>query len=168
MAPSMKFRKRIVSGVRSGWKWWNESPPPKVASPTIVAVAPIEEAPAALAGLGRLIAKALRGSEGETTTTALSTDTDTHPGEAFYRYESANPAFSRVTSTGGVTPKTFAAPASDGVVPFELRSSSYKLPHPDIPRPIVRDLFPPSGTAIVGPRSVIGGNKNEVMFPFGY
>jgi RHS repeat-associated protein len=157
----------IVSGVRQWWKWWT-APQTEVATPTIVAAAPIEEAPAALVGLGRLIAKALRGSEGETTTTALSTIRVTHPGEAFYRYESANPAFSRVTSTGGVTAKTFAAPASDGVVPRDLRISSYKLPHPDIPRPIVRDLFPPPGTAIVGPRSVIAGTKNEVMFPFGY
>jgi hypothetical protein len=157
---------RIVSGVRQWWKWWTS--PQELATPTIVAVAPIEEAPAALAGLGRLISKAFRASEAETTSTALSTIRVTHPGETFYRYETAKPAFSRITSTGGVTPKTFAAPASDGVVPFELRASSYKLPHPEIPRPIVRTLSPPPGTAVIGPRSVVGGPGNEAMFPFGY
>ena len=63
---------RIASGVRQWWNRWM-LPPPGVAAPTIVAVAPIEEAPAALAGLSRLIAKALRASEAEATSTTLST-----------------------------------------------------------------------------------------------
>jgi RHS repeat-associated protein len=159
---------RIVSGMRQLWKRLNPPPRPGLSTPTFVAIAPIEEAPAALAGLGRLISKAFRASEAETTSTALSTIRVTQPGETFYRYETANPAFSRITSNGGVTPKTFAAPASDGVVPLELRVSSYNFPHPEIPRPIVRTLYPPPGAAIIGPRSVVEGTKNEVMFPFGY
>jgi hypothetical protein len=158
----------IASWAQQAWKRLNPPLPPGVSAGTIVAAAPIEEAPAALAGLGRLITKAFRASEAETTTTALSTIRVTHPGEAFYRYETANPAFSRITESGGVTPKTFAAPASDCVVPLYLRASAYGLPHPEIPRLFVRTLSPPTGTAIIGPRSVIGGTKNEVIFPFGY
>jgi RHS repeat-associated protein len=135
---------------------------------TIVAAAPIEEAPAALAGLGRVVSRMLRASEEGTTSTALSTIRATHPGETFYRYESGNPAFSRVTSSGGVTPETFAAPVTEGRVPIHLRASTYKLPHPEIPRPVVVTLRPPPGTSIIGPRSVVGGSGNEVMFPFGY
>jgi hypothetical protein len=99
------------------------------------ATAPIEEAAAALAGLGRFISRMLRASEEGTTSTALSTIRVTHPGETFYRYESGNPAFSRVASSGGVTPETFAAPASDGLVPIHLRASTYKLPSSNIPPP---------------------------------
>jgi hypothetical protein len=134
----------------------------------VVAAAPLEEAPAALSGLGRLISRIFRASEEQTTSTALSTIRVTHSGETFYRYESGNPAFSRVASTGGVTPKTFAAPASDGRVPIHLRASTYKLPDPNILRPVVRALRPPPGTAVIGPRSVVGGPGNEVIFPFGY
>ena len=135
---------------------------------TMFAAAPIEEAPAALAGLGRLMSRMFRASEEGTTSTALSTIRVTHPGETFYRYETGNPAFSRVTSSGGVTPQTFAAPASDGLVPIHLRASTYKLPSSHIPRPIVKTLAPPPGTAVIGPRSVVGGPGNEVMFLFGY
>jgi RHS repeat-associated protein len=159
---------RIVSGAQQSWKRLNEPPAPGVAAPTIVAVAPVEEAPAALAGLGRLIAKALRASEERTTSTALSAIRVTRPGEAFYRYESANPAFSRITSTGGVTPETFAAPVSDGLVPINMRPSTYNLPNPNILRPVVTTLRPPPGTAVIGPRSVVGGPGHEAMFPFGY
>jgi RHS repeat-associated protein len=135
---------------------------------TFVAAAPIEEAPAAVAAVGRVISRLFRASEEATTSTALSTIRVTQPGEIFYRYESANPAFSRITSTGGVTPETFAAPVSDGVVPMQLRSSTYSLPSPNILRPIVHTLGPPPGTAIIGPRSVVGGHGNEAMFLFGY
>jgi len=159
---------RIAEWAQQAWKRLNPPPPPGVKMGTVIAAAPIEEAPAALASLGRLISKTLRASEAETTSTALSTIRVTRPGESFYRYETANPAFSRITESGGVTPKTFAAPTSDGVVPLHLRGSAYKLPNPEIPRPVVRSLSPPPGTAIIGPRSVIEGTKNEVMFPFGY
>ena len=140
----------------------------KTVCPTIVAVAPIEEAPAAIAGLSRLISRMLRASGEETTSTALSTIRFTHSGETFYRYESGSPAFSRVTSSGGVTPETFAAPTSDGLLPIRLRASTYKLPDPHIARPTVITLRPSPGTAVIGPRSVVGGTGNEVFFPFGY
>jgi RHS repeat-associated protein len=140
----------------------------KVVQGTIVAAAPIEEVPSLFASVARLVSRLFRASEEATTSTALSTIRVTHPGETFYRYETGNPAFSRVTSSGGVTPETFAAPASDGLVPIHLRASTYKLPKPDIPRPIVKTLGPPPGTAVIGPRSVVGGPGNEVMFPFGY
>ncbi len=135
---------------------------------TMFAAAPVEEAPAALAGLGRFISRMFRASEEGTTSTALSTIRFTHSGETFYRYESGSSAFSRVTSSGGVTPETFAAPTSDGLVPIHLRVSTYKLPTPNIPRPNVINLRPSPGTAVIGPRSVVGGPGNEVMFPFGY
>lgn len=66
--------------------------------------------------------------------TALSEIRYTQAGEKFVRYESANPAFSRVTSRGGVTPGTYAAPASDGLVPVGQRISTYNLPSANIPR----------------------------------
>jgi len=37
----------------------------------------------------------------------LSTYRRTQPGETFLRYESGNPAFTRVTAEGGLTPGTF-------------------------------------------------------------
>lgn len=63
----------------------------------------------------------------KTAGTELSVLRYTQKGETFLRYESANPAFSRVTSGGGVTPGTFAASASDGLVPVAQRSSVYNL-----------------------------------------
>jgi RHS repeat-associated protein len=140
----------------------------KLCAGTVVAAAPIEEAPAALAALGRVISRLFRASEEGTTIRALSTMRVTQPGETFYRYESGNPAFTRITASGGVTPETFVAPVSDGVVPIDLRASTYNLPNPQILRPTVRALGPPPGTAIIGPRSVVGGLGNEAMFPFGY
>jgi len=100
--------------------------------------------------------------------TALSTYRLTTEGETFMRYESANPAFSRVTPTGGVTPGTFAAPASDGLIPVGERVPTYNLPSPNIPRPNAIPLNPPAGTPVIGPRPVSGGTGNEVIFPFGF
>ena len=100
--------------------------------------------------------------------TELSVIRYTQEGEKFLRYESANTAFSRITSSGGVTPGTFAAPASDGMVPLMQRAGMYNLPNPEILRPNVFKLQPPAGTPVIGPRSVVGGPGNEVIFPFGY
>jgi len=102
------------------------------------------------------------------TTTALSPFRLTTEGESFIRYESANPAYTRVTSSGGVQPGTFAAPASDGIIPLADRISVYNLPSADIHRPNITTLNPPAGTLIVGPRPVSGGTGNEVIFPMGY
>jgi hypothetical protein len=101
-------------------------------------------------------------------TTALSTYRVTQEGETFIRYESDNPAFTRITPSGGVTPGTFAAPASDGIIPVADRVPTYNLPSPEIPRPNVNILTPPAGTPIIGPRPVVGGPGNEVIFPMGY
>jgi RHS repeat-associated protein len=92
----------------------------------------------------------------------------TGPGESFIRYESANSAFTRITPGGGVTPGTFAAPASDGLVPVANRASVYNLPSAQIPRPNAITLTPPAGTPIIGPRPVAGGSGNEVLFPMGF
>lgn len=92
----------------------------------------------------------------------------TGPGETFIRYESGNPAFTRITPGGGVTPGTFAAPSSDGIVPLANRAPVYNLPNPQIPRPNVITLTPRPGTPIIGPRPVVGGTGNEVIFPMGY
>ncbi len=90
------------------------------------------------------------------TTTALSEIRYTQAGEKFIRYESANPAFSRITPRGGVTPGTYAAPASDGLVPVGQRISTYNLPSPNIPRTNYVMLEPPARTAVIGPRTVAG------------
>jgi len=115
------------------------------------------------------IAKCLRGGTkaAEGTSTALSTLRYTTEGETFLRYESADAAFSHITPSG-VTPRTFAAPVSDGLVPLEQRISTYNLPNPEIPRPNVFTLRPPAGTPVIGPRPVMGGPGNEVLFPHGY
>ncbi len=99
---------------------------------------------------------------------ALTTVRLTAPGETFLRYESGNPAFSRVTSGGGVTPGTYAAPVSDGFVSVRRRGGVYNLPNPEIPRTSISILEPPPGTPIVGPRPVSGGTGNEVLFPQGF
>ena len=118
-------------------------------------------------GVSAGVAVAAEGAAGETTT-ALSTIRYTQPGETFIRYESTSPAFSRVTPTGGVTPGTYAAPASDGLVPVGERVSTYNLPSPDIPRPNAVFLRPPPGTPVIGPGNVVGGTGNEVIFPVGF
>jgi len=100
--------------------------------------------------------------------TALSTVRLTAPGETFIRYESANTAFSRVTPAGGVTPNTFAAPLSEGVIPLGERAAVYNLPSPEIPRTSLYVLRPPGGTPVIGPRPVVGGTGNEVVFPVGF
>lgn len=92
----------------------------------------------------------------------------TAPGETFIRYESANPAFTKITPSGGVKPGTFAAPASDGFIPVADRVSVYNLPSPQITRPNTVTLTPPPETPIIGPRPVVGGTGNEVIFPRGY
>jgi hypothetical protein len=102
------------------------------------------------------------------TSKALSTIRYTRPGEKFYRYETANPVFSRITSGGGVTRGTFAAPASDGFVPVGQRVARYNLPRPEIPRPRSVLLEPHAGTPVIGPRTVSGGAGNEVIFPLGF
>jgi len=91
----------------------------------------------------------------------------TQPGETFIRYESGNPAFSKISSNGNVAPGTYAAPASDGVVPVSGRAGAYNLPSPEIPRSQVFQLQPAAGTPIIGPRPVAGGTGNEVIFPAG-
>jgi hypothetical protein len=101
-------------------------------------------------------------------TTALSTYRLTSEGETFVRYESDNPAFTRIGSSGGVAPGTFAAPTSDGIIPLADRAQTYNLPNPEIPRPVIKILTPPAGTPIIGPRPVAGGPGNEVIFPTGY
>ena len=98
----------------------------------------------------------------------MSTWSPTAPGEVFIRYESANTAFTRITPNGGVTPGTLAAPASDGLVPLAERAPTYNLPSPEIPRSNAIILAPPPGTPIIGPRPVVGGPGNEVIFPTGY
>ncbi len=50
-------------------------------------------------------------------TTALSTYRSTTAGETFIRYESANPAFSKFTTNGGLPSGSYAAPMSDGFIP---------------------------------------------------
>ncbi len=92
----------------------------------------------------------------------------TRPGETFIRYESADPAFTHITPSGGVTPRTFAALASDGVIPAANRITVNNLPSRHIPRPNSFLLAPPPGTLILGPRPVAGGTGNEVMFPMGF
>jgi len=99
--------------------------------------------------------------------TELSVMRYTQKGETFLRYEST--AFSsRITSSGGVTAQTFAAPISDGLVPLAQRSSTYNLFSPNVLRTEVFTLRPPAGTAIIGPRSVVGGTGKEVIFPVGF
>jgi RHS repeat-associated protein len=99
---------------------------------------------------------------------ALSTIRYTRPGETFFRYESNNPAFSRVTRSGGLRSGTYAAPVSDGLIPLSGRASVYNLPDPMILRTESFVLRPPPNTLIIGPKPVMGGTGNEVIFPFGY
>jgi len=99
---------------------------------------------------------------------ALSTIRYTRPGERFVRYESNNKKFSRVTRGGGVRSGTYAAPRSDGLVPVSQRPGVYNLPDPSIPRTEVYFLEPPPNTLIIGPRPVMGGTGNEVLFPWGF
>jgi hypothetical protein len=99
--------------------------------------------------------------------TELSLIRYTQPGEKFIRYESANAQYTKITSTGGVQPGTYAAPASDGIIPVADRVQVYNLPSPSIPRPEIKIITPPPNTPIIGPRSVDGGTGNEVIFPTG-
>jgi hypothetical protein len=99
---------------------------------------------------------------------ALSTIRLTHAGETFRRYESGNALFSRVTSTGGVKAGTYAAPWADGLTPLTRRASVYNLPDPMILRTETFMLRPPPNSLVVGPRPVVGGTGNEVLFPWGF
>jgi hypothetical protein len=110
------------------------------------------------------IAPALVTSQGR----ALSTIRLTRPGETFIRYESDNLAFSRITATRGVRPGTYAAPMSDGLIPLTRRAGVYNLPDPGILRSQTYILRPPVNTPIIGPRPVVGGTGNEVLFPWGF
>ena len=101
-------------------------------------------------------------------TTALSTYRSTTAGETFIRYESANPAFSKFTTNGGLPSGSYAAPMSDGFIPVADRIGVYNLPSANIPRTSATIFSPPTGTPIIGPRPVIGGSGNEVLFPFGF
>jgi hypothetical protein len=105
--------------------------------------------------------------EAETALKDESTLRYTEPGETFIRYESGDPAFSKISPNGNVAPGTYAAPASDGVVPVLDRAGAYNLPNPEIPRTQVFQLQPAAGTPIFGPRPVVGGTGNEVIFPDG-
>jgi hypothetical protein len=71
-----------------------------------------------LGALGEWLDGTEQGATAKSTGTALSTIRYTHDGETFLRYESGNPAFSRVTGSGGLQPGTFAAPASEGIQPI--------------------------------------------------
>jgi hypothetical protein len=132
---------------------------------TTPVIDPIDFLSGGIAGVAR---SSIRSVAAKATSTELSVIRYTHAGETFIRYESGNPAFSRVTASGGLTPGTYAAPASNGVIPLELRASTYNLPSPDILRSDAIILRPPVGTPVIGPRSVVGGTGDEVIFPFGY
>lgn len=54
------------------------------------------------------------------------------------------------------------------LIPMADLAPTYNLPSPQIPRPNVNILTPPGGTPIIGPRPVVGGTGNEVIFPMGY
>ena len=97
----------------------------------------------------------------------LSTYRLTQPGETFIRYETGNPAFSRVTAAGGLTPGTFVAPSSEGLLPQSALNARYNLPSPEIPRVRGFQISPPGGTWVTGPGPVAGGTGYEVVFPFG-
>ena len=118
------------------------------------------------------LAGALRSRAGAAETTAARTGTElstlryTQPGESFIRYESPQ-LTTRITPGGGVTPGTFAAPISDGLVPVEFRTGVYNLYGPEL-RTDAYLLRPPPGTPIIGPRPVVGGTGNEVIFPNGH
>jgi len=132
---------------------------------TTPAIDPIDLLSAGIAGLLR---SSISSVAARATTAELSVIRYTRAGETFIRYESGNPAFSRVTASGGVRAGTYAAPVSDGVVPLELRASTYNLPSPNILRSDAIILRPPAGIPVIGPRSVVGGLGDEVIFPFGY
>jgi RHS repeat-associated protein len=132
---------------------------------TTPAIDPIDLLSAGIAGLLR---SSISSVAARATTAELSVIRYTRAGETFIRYESGNPAFSRVTASGGVRAGTYAAPVSNGVVPLELRASIYNLPSPNILRSDAIILRPPAGTPVIGPRSVVGGLGDEVIFPFGY
>jgi RHS repeat-associated protein len=91
----------------------------------------------------------------------------TQEGESFIRYESGNPAFSRATTEGGLIPRTYAAPSSEGLLPQSSLNAQYNLWSPEIPRVNAFHITPPAGTPIIGPRPVVGGLGNEVIFPMG-
>lgn len=100
-------------------------------------------------------------------TMALSPYRVTTAGESFIRYESGAADFSRVTTEGGLIPRTYAAPASERLLPQSSLNAQYNLWSPEIPRVNAFQITPPAGTPIIGPRPVMGGLGNEVVFPMG-
>jgi len=103
----------------------------------------------------------------ETASTDLSTVRFTQDGESFIRYETGNPAFSRVTADGGLLPGTYAAPVSEGVQVQGALNDLYNLPSPELPRTNYFQIYPPAGTPVIGPGTVTGGSGSEVIFPSG-
>ena len=93
----------------------------------------------------------------------------TGPGETYYRYESGDPLYSRITPYGQLQPNTFAAAPNESGDPAltSQLNDYYNLPNPDIPRTQSFCVQPPEGTLIVGPRPVAGGTGSEVLFPAG-
>jgi RHS repeat-associated protein len=91
----------------------------------------------------------------------------TTQGEEFIRYENGHPKVTKITETGGVKPNTYAAPASEGVLPVDQLPSRYNLPDPELPRGRYTVIKPPAGTFVEGPKPVMGGTGTEVVFPFG-
>ncbi len=126
-------------------------------------------APQQPAGLLPQYAESLSENGADTVTpgSEISTYRQTTAGETYLRYESGNPDYTQITSEGGVLPQTYAATASEGVVPQGELGVQYNLPNPQIPRQVYYQLEPPEGTWIVGPRPVAGGPGNEVLFPYG-
>jgi YD repeat-containing protein len=133
-----------------------------------------EDAARAARDLARLLPRPQQAETGEQCTaaqgggtgTALSPLRYSQPGEAFLRYETGNPDFSRVTPSGGLQPGTFAAPSSEGVQPQSSLNGLYNLPNPELPRTTLFEIAPPPGTPVIGPRPVSGGTGNEVIFPY--
>jgi hypothetical protein len=91
----------------------------------------------------------------------------TGQGETFIRYESGHSKYTRVTPGGGLLPGTYAAPSSEGILQNTRLSTQYNLPDPQIARTLYYEIKPPQGTWVEGPRPVVGGGGNEVIFPFG-
>jgi RHS repeat-associated protein len=91
----------------------------------------------------------------------------TAPGETFYRYETDASQYSKIGPNGSVAPNTYAAPATEGVVPQDQLGARYNLPDPSLPRTQMFEITPPAGTPIIGPRPVVDGTGYEVIFPQG-
>jgi RHS repeat-associated protein len=91
----------------------------------------------------------------------------TSSGETYYRYESANPLYSKVGPNGQLAPNTFAGVSGDQPLTSSQVIDFYNLPTPSIPRTNAFCIRPPAGTLVVGPKPVSGGTGYEVLFPAG-